>query len=410
MVIKPKSEKGQALLLIAFALTALYGLVGLALDGGMAFSDRRQSQNAADGAALFAARIYAESLTASAGGTLAQVRDHTKMNGYVHDGVNTIVTLSSSLALLKCPDDENGMDFTVTIQSTVRTSFAPVIGISQVKNTTSATTLGCKSHLAPPFYGNAVVALNPDPNTNSFSAWGASNWTIYGGGVFSNANALGKGSNVVFPGGQCVTSVLTAQGFPCPPNQNANGQKINYPTDVTKIMPPDPCIPGGAGIPAPASPGKGGTANFDNGVYCVSDLTSFSGVDIVLNNATLYVTAPTFDLKFAGKGGFSGTAPTSGDFAGYFIVIPLHNPPCPSFTSNNSQVIEFRGNGLGDITGSVMAPSVCIDYRGNSLGYNVNSQIIGYNVTTNGNANVVVNYNTKDVHKNPVLPTVTLLR
>lgn len=408
---KTRSENGQALLLIAFAMAGLYGLVALALDGGMAYSNRRQSQNAADGAALFAARIYAESLTATTGGTLAQVRDHTKINGFVHDGVNTTVDLVVNPAPLKCPDKENGLTFTVTIHSTVQTSFAPVIGITQVKNITSATALGCKSHLAPPFYGNAVVALNPDPNTNSFDAWGNSSWTIYGGGAFSNANALGKGTNVNFPDGQCVTSVLNAQGFPCPPNQNDPDVKINYPTAVTELQPPNPCVPGGVGIQNfPPSPGKGGTATFTNGVYCIGNLDSYSGVNIVLDNATLYITDPTFELKFAGKGGFSGSAINKGDFTGYFLFVPLRTPACPTFTSVNSQVIEFRGNGLGDIKGTVWAPSACIDFRGNSNGYATDSQIVGYNVTTNGNANVVVNYNADDSRKNPVLPTLQLLR
>lgn len=412
MLHKRISEKGQALILIVLAITALFALVGLAVDSGMAYSDRRQGQNAADSASLFAARVYAESLTATTGATLAEVRAHARNNGYNHDGTNTIVTLETQPAVKKCPDDEDGIDFKVTIHSTVKTSFAPVVGISQVNNTVSATSRGCKSHFAPLFFGNAVVGLDPDGASVAFDAWGGSDWTIRGGGVFSNSQAKGKGSNVIFPDGDCVTSVGSASGFPCPPSQNNSGLKLNFPSDITPFMPPNPCdgTPGDIGVSAPPSPGKGNTATFNNGVFCVDDLDSFTGVDIVLNNATLYITDPEFDLKFAGKGGFSGTATSGGDFDGYFVVVPISNNPCPSFTAKNTQIIEFRGNGDADVTGTFMAPSVCIDYRGNSNGKHVNSQIIGYNVSSNGTSSLEVNYNADDLHKNAAPPSLALIR
>src|SRR3990172_6590357 len=50
-----KSEKGQALILIALAAVGLFAFTALAIDGGMVFSDRRHAQNAADTAALAAA-------------------------------------------------------------------------------------------------------------------------------------------------------------------------------------------------------------------------------------------------------------------------------------------------------------------------------------------------------------------
>jgi Flp pilus assembly protein TadG len=46
------SERGQALVLIALAMTALVGFVALSIDGGMAYAQRREAQNAADRAAV----------------------------------------------------------------------------------------------------------------------------------------------------------------------------------------------------------------------------------------------------------------------------------------------------------------------------------------------------------------------
>jgi Flp pilus assembly protein TadG len=45
-------ERGQALIMIAFAAVGLFAFTALAIDGGAAFSKKRQAQNAADAASL----------------------------------------------------------------------------------------------------------------------------------------------------------------------------------------------------------------------------------------------------------------------------------------------------------------------------------------------------------------------
>src|SRR5512138_839051 len=52
---RKKTERGQALILVVLAMVGLAGMVGLVVDGGNAFLDRRKAQNAADSAALAAA-------------------------------------------------------------------------------------------------------------------------------------------------------------------------------------------------------------------------------------------------------------------------------------------------------------------------------------------------------------------
>ncbi len=49
------SERGQALVLIAFAAVGLFAFTALAIDGSRVYSDRRHAQNAADTSALAAA-------------------------------------------------------------------------------------------------------------------------------------------------------------------------------------------------------------------------------------------------------------------------------------------------------------------------------------------------------------------
>jgi hypothetical protein len=400
------NEKGQALILIALAAIGLFAFAALAIDGSMVFSDKRHAQNAADAAVLAGSLAYVR------GGdidTAAQTR--TAQNGY--DGGETsdveVTTTDIPAGSGKCPGDAAGKEIKVSIVSHVKTTFARVIGISEYTNTTSATSKGCDYYEAALFNGNAIVGLKPNIGGDCSFDSGNSNsahWTLEGGGIFSNGCAFSKNNASVNLNGHCVTSVGSASGFTCS-QANQASQAINYPTDVAAIMPPDPCdgTPGDVGLPPPAS-----GSIFMNGVYCISDLDKYDKKDIVLNNATLYVTDTTFDLKFAGSGGFYGTPTQSGVYANYYMIVPLRSTPCPRFTSNNTQVIEWRGNGTGTFYGTVLSPSACLDLRGNSDQSAMHSQVIGYIVGSNGTAEVYVRYQANENHLSPVNPSITLLK
>jgi hypothetical protein len=137
--------------------------------------------------------------------------------------------------------------------------------------------------------------------------------------------------------------------------------------------------------------------------------------DIVLNNATLYVTDTNFRLMFTGQGGFSGYATQSGTFTGsdiydgYFLVVAMHSPPCTDF-NHGDQALLIRGNSGQDITGTILAPSACLDLRGTSDGHAMNSQIIGYTVSSNGDATLRVNFTASDNHLELVEPSTTMLK
>ena len=56
---KAAKHEGQTLVWVAIMLTVLFGFVALAVDVGSLLSERRVMQNAADAAALEAARVGA---------------------------------------------------------------------------------------------------------------------------------------------------------------------------------------------------------------------------------------------------------------------------------------------------------------------------------------------------------------
>ena len=418
------SEKGQALIIITLAAVMLFSFAALAIDGSMLFSDKRHAQNAADTAAFAGALAYTRNNNndddnEEEGGSMNVIRtaarDRAISNGYDNGPTNDVTVTAMDVPSDGCPGNAPGKDITVDIVSYVNTTFARVIGRTQMTNVVTATTRVCGYIQASLFNGNAVVGLNPSITNCAFDS-GQSNsahWKLEGGGIFSNSCAHSKNNDSVDLVDGCVTSVDSSSGFTCQhPFQTS--QAISYPADVLEIMPPNPCdgTPGDVGLAPPAS-----GSTFTNGVYCISDLDAYDKKDIILNNATLYVTDTVFNLKFAGGGGFSGTPTSSGDFMNYYMVIAYDPTPCPAFNDNNSQVIQYRGNGSGSFSGTILAPSACLDLRGNGDANGLHTQIIGYNVSSNGNAggnsgdeSVYINFQADENHQIPVQPTISLLR
>jgi hypothetical protein len=398
------SEKGQALIMIALAAVVLFGFAALSIDGSRAFSDKRNAQNAADTAALAGALAFTRGNDITAA---AQAR--TTSNGYNNNGTTNTVTITiTNVPTGGCPGNAPGKDIKVDIVSDIETTLGKILGQSKLTSIVTATSRGCGHIIAPLFNGNAIVSLSQVNNPCAFDS-GQSNsahWTIKGGGIFSNGCAHSKnGNSVTLDPGKCVTAVGSASNFTCM-QANQTSQAVNYPADILAIMPPNPCdgTPGDIGLP------QGSGSTFSNGVYCISDMDALDKKDITLNNATLYVTDTDFNLKFAGGGGFNGTPSTSGDFANYYMVIAYDPTPCPDFNSQNAQVIQFRGNGSGTYSGTILAPSACLDLRGNGESSGIHTQVIGYNVSSNGNAEVYINYEKDENHQTPYDPTVTLLK
>ena len=409
------SEKGQALILITLAAIGLFAFAALAIDGSMAFSNKRHAQNAADTAALAGALSYARDGDTSNVEAVALAR--SKSNGYenIVGDPSTVVTVTiSDVPEEECLGDATGKDITVDIVSYINTTFARVIGRDQLGSAVTATSRACGYKQVPLFDGHAIVGLsNSSPCAFDTGNSSSVSWRIEGSGVFSNACAFSKDDDTVtFDPGFCVSvppGGTVSGDWDCVP-QAASG--YDWDDYVLANMPPNPCdgTPGDIGQ---APPSSGST--FANGVYCISDLDDYDSEDIVLDNATLYVTDDDFSLKFAGGGGFYGTATKAGTYAGseyysdyYMVVEPAQF--CSKFSDNtNAQVIEWRGNGSGTFYGTVFAPTACLDLRGNGSAEGMHSQIIGWIVGSNGTADTYINYKQDENHEITVHPNISLL-
>jgi Flp pilus assembly protein TadG len=126
----PRAERGQILVVFVLAMIAVIGLVGLAIDGGGAYAQRRDQQTAADLAALAGANDYLLSNNASQ--ATARARAIATTNDFANSGSTSV-----DVAI----DTSNGVELQVTIASPHQNSFLGALGMPSWDVTTSATAL-----------------------------------------------------------------------------------------------------------------------------------------------------------------------------------------------------------------------------------------------------------------------------
>jgi len=438
--------------MIAFAIMGLFALVALAMDGGHAFSDRRQAQNACDAAALAAALIFQNNASASVSEIENAALSRALSNGYPNLLPRSTVSIdgNGTPVVGMCPGNKNGKEFVVTIDSYVDTWFGPIIGVSQVHNRVTSTARSCEYHYEPFFSGNTIVSVGPAPAYTSFSAGGNTDVRLEcdgspAGGVFANGNVVKNGgsSDITAPSMTVVgtgatqftsTDIDSVQTVPA-------SSGYAYPGDIVKMMPPQPAcdgtahLSGGKWYPESGKDGSKIPVDWDGGqtyaagVYCVESIgNNFSGTLIATEGSTFYINDPHFDLKLAGSGdGIQIVAPTTGDYAGYAIIMPFTctggvicdqnqlkaNPPTQTVDACTSQSdkprLDLRGNGSTGILGAIWAPSACLTLLGNS-GTTNRGQIVGFSVETSGSSDLSICYKAPENPKEFYPPTLELIK
>ncbi len=397
-----KLQRGQALILIVFAIVGLVGITGLAVDGGLAYSDRRNAQNAADAAALAGALAHIRGRDPVGAAQASALNEGYNNNG----ATNTVSVTVATLPLGQCPNLMTGKDITVQISSRSTAYFAPVLGIRQVNNTVRATARSCDSYVGPIFPGDAIVALAP--SGIGFDAAGTPNWSVQGGGIFSNSSgtpsARCKGaSDVTTPSLTTVGSVT----FQCAADVRltTTGATQWRPQDYAGMLPQTPTCDGTARKignywvvdPNLADPNRvgskvafNGVMHFGSGLFCVTNSPGpFHGA-IDGTGVTFYLMPSNFSMKLNGGGTFTATAPTSGPYMG---VLMFSAPQLSGGVLQSTQSIDLRGNGTGDIRGSIIVPSANVTMFGNSNSNGYQTQVVAYHVDSGGTSNIQIKYN-----------------
>ena len=412
MMIPKNSQSGQAIVIIAFAFIVLVAFAGLAIDGGMVYSDRRHAQNASDAGSLAgagAAAIYMENehvanatfnCESSAVSTAISLAESAAGNLMLTNGYGSADVSVS----IDCQDDdpsyfeEKYIDITTQIITDTQTALIHVVYDGPVQNLVNATTR-VKPQI-PLAYGHAVVGLNDETNCDNASAGGikfggTGDIEINGGGVWSNGCLVAQGDcsvtvqngGVVYGGGNfgvCPTM------DPLPVHQDDI-----LPEDSYYIPPPD-CSESGA-------------VSLDqiklSGHQTVDLNADYPGISLICLTDTgnaLQMTGGTLTGI-----GFTIYLQNNGDVDINGGVVTLEGPssvPDPSpgipgvifYTNPDQEInIDITGNVSSTYLGMIYGPASNIKVTGTGdVGPTMNTQIIGYNVILLGTAKIDINFDT----------------
>jgi hypothetical protein len=451
---KPKlQEKGQALILIAFAAVALFGFAGLAIDGSRIFSDRRHAQNAADTAALAAAlsKIRADPPSTADTAAVAAGLARAASNGY--DKTNSVVEVNNcskpnlNPACVGIPAGTSPSEYLqVVIRLTTRTTFARVLGRTEVPSVVSAIARAVPGGPQPVGAGYALSAMSPhDPD--AVTGHGNFNLDIQHSGVFDNSDdgcafttsgsagtySVDTAFSVV--GGHCKNGFPTLNGPFDSPSQRPYGPD----SDIDVLLPDIKCKGNSVydAVNHTYSPGNhtnlnipNGTVIFGPGNHCFyggvtisgntnivafnanfliasGDFSSTSNGTFQCNNLLVYINggtgfhvngnstnecdgvtfyAATGDVSWNGNPTIDFKAPSWGPYQGLLIYMPY----------GNNSPLTINGNSQQSLTGSIVAVSSPIKINGNSGTFALSSAIIGYTVSLGGNGNILIDYDPKD--------------
>ncbi len=293
-----KSQRGQVLVLVALAILGLVGVVGLAVDSGAAFTERRHAQNAADAAALAAA--------------LAKVNNQTNWQNIARQVVTqngfteSQVTINNPPSAQDCnPNDGrqspyvgNNEYIQVIVRSSVEPYFGQIVGVDTLDTCTEAVVRARPGTIGPLFSGMGVVTTRSSGN-NTFLLEGSANVRVRNSGIFVNSN----GANGLFLNGG-ASVVMDTYGYTVSGTYGKNvgasvtpgiqqGAPLVINSETFSFIPPIPtpptCSANGtqtiSGSTITFTPGRFGditinggmTAVFQPGVYCLNGNLNLGG-------------------------------------------------------------------------------------------------------------------------------------
>ena len=432
-------EKGQALILIIFGIVVLIGLTGLAIDGGNAYSDRRNVQNAADTAALAAAlaKINDDTYTYFAGAAL----DRAASNGYADtDPTSGSTTAAVNVEIYdppisgqySCDNIPSTCDeyIQVIITSNIKTFFAPVLGIPQMTNKVQAIARSKPGdpNTNPLYPGSAVFSTytgtckgNKNPG---LGVSGSSSLQIWGGGMSASST---DPDCTRFQGGQ--TQIKKAEsGTTC-------GDIVTAANDGTfkGITFPDKCGTIKTNIAASSIPpninficgsvktdGTPGTYNgtfppsgvktLSPGLYCLNgDFVMNAHDKLTADGVTIYLKGTNSSIMWNGNMDMTlkaalpsnNTALGNGAIPGLVIYAP----------KENQNTMTLNGNGNVVLSGTQLTAGADCNYLGSGQ---VQKQWIQFICSTwqmNGDAQAEIEYDPSVLYIPPVdMPQVSLVQ
>ena len=378
-------QRGVALVLVAASIVALFGMAALTIDVGILMQERRSLQNAADSAALAAARH----LPGDPSAAVAEAERFLLANGY--DDADSKVTVT-----LQYPYNGDDEAFQVTVQHEIPLAFAPVIG--SITGTPYAMAV---AKVISGFGDNyAIFALGDGSGCPATAAANVS------GGVATISGIIHANGDVDLGGGGTV--IDPAVTYECSYSENGVGPTIKNGTKRTGER-ADPVgyvwddflpacrfdYPGAANVNLKSKSEvwvDGAKTQLKPGVYCFGGSVSLIGSDIVTvtENSQIGV---TFIAR--GRITFSGAGAN---------LKPFRNGVLFYSESSSQNAIDVSGSG-GVFEGLFYAPTGGIDLSGS--GFQLTGGLIGRTVAVSGiGASVTADGSASTANSNPVIALI----
>lgn len=437
---KTQRRRGATLVMFVVLLPVLIGFVGLVIDSGMLMATVRQTQSAADAAALAAARdMLTNENTGSALDWDASARNYAQQNGM---GADAGIQVNRPPQSGPYVGDDHYVE--VIITNPLRTFFIQVLGIDPQQRVVARAVAGFEFSR----FSDVLILLDPNP-----TGPGLPGLTVSGGGNLRINGGIGVNSErdpAVSTGGQnaaLYADSLRVVGGVDPAGQFFTPDGAPLTPEVGQLPAPDPFLNslhppttadgvpnvfpvpgggvgvrpwGGSGDPPIKMPGVGdpkttldpgvyssiqitggnpGTVQFNPGIYVIlgGGLTiNNTGGQVVGNGVMFYNTSSKYDLQ-------TGTLDNQGTFGDITInsqgisLSPYSNPGSPFDkmliyqTPWNTKMISLQGGGSGTnvLTGGIYAKWAPLKLTGGSSASSpitIQTQIVVGSLTVGGHA------------------------
>ncbi|MGY2875446.1 hypothetical protein ACVW00_002636 [Marmoricola sp. URHA0025 HA25] len=402
-------EDGAVAVLVALCAVALFVIAALVVDLGLARDTRRQSQNAADAAALAAVNVLYPTSGKCSDGTstpssgckpdaAAAAKQYAEANFDLTaadwatcdtppTGFTSVPTYPTCISI-----DAIGRHVWVNLPARhVKTGLGNSAGISDVPVASGAratVTVGALSNCGLCMLGanmthtiqngNITVAGTSVQANGNLSTANNGAVAVTGGSVQVQGTAAGNISPAATTGSPTLVDPLAGVQLP-----SAANSWFNVPAGLKASI----CTQGPGFY---QSPTIGNNCVLQPGLYVITGDLHLSGQNSI--NATAGVTlyfacgtspAPTpcasggqagGSMTYTGQATLSIHPPTTGPMKGFSIVADR----------NNTSDIELKGNGAGSVTGTIDAASAVLGFRGNGAGA-MDSLVVVKDVDFRGN-------------------------
>ncbi len=428
-------HQGQVMILFAAASFVLIAILALAIDVGNALAEKRQTQAAADAAALAADLVYQRAPFGDPAPVAA-----IEESGEYYAEANGFAASEVELTPLATYTPPGGGELQRCVKATVT---APVDSffievVYQGNWDVSATAVACTSPVERDY---AIVTLDPDgPGINAF---GTSNMTIHGGGAMSNSSMEFDGNTTWSqPGGalDAHDGISIVQRTPPSVTYESTNPAAPQIADPYADVAPPACgplqtVPDLNTDPIILSPGtysgisvSGGNAKnivLIGGVYCFTgdfgvqsgkgNPRTVYGEDVLL----YFQGSAELDIR-GGDTGFSVSHTTLPSViknvapAGVRDVLGTRSctdPACDAeivifYNRSNCSNLSIEGGNRLNVIGIIYAPCSLITLKGHS-GSQVVGQIIGGQAAFGGTTELTITYASSS---NVLVPVVFLVQ